>query len=69
MREIKFRPKWCTTCKYYLPAKGASSHKCLSKNEVFIGESKIKCYAYTKRLANNTIEHPSEPTESTRKGL
>jgi len=57
---IKYRPKWCIACKYYLPQRGASSHKCLNKDEVFLGESKIKCYAYTESkpsLAQGEIRH------------
>ena len=40
---MKYRPKWCPNCQSYLPHKGASSHKCLFKGEVLIGESRIKC--------------------------
>ena len=46
---MKFRLNWCPTCKEYLPPKGASSHKCLYKGTVFIGESKIKCYWHNKK--------------------
>lgn len=52
---IKYRPKWCPSCKYYLPQRGASSHKCLNKGEVMWGESKIKCYAYTEIATGETL--------------
>jgi hypothetical protein len=46
---MKFRQNWCLACTRYLPPKGASSHKCLYKGEVFIGESKIKCCWHNKK--------------------
>lgn len=41
--QIKYRIKTCPSCGWYKPPKGASSHKCLFKGVVFIGESDIKC--------------------------
>jgi hypothetical protein len=68
---IKYRPEWCPNCKYYIPQRGATSPKCLNKNEVFIGESVIKCYAYTHlrirsytELKPNTIYNPYDEFEA-----
>ncbi len=52
---MKYRRNWCEKCRDYLSPKGASSHKCLRKGEVLIGESKIKCPWFMPRKSGRIL--------------
>lgn len=73
---IKYRPKWCPTCKYGIPGRGATSPKCINQvpTEVLIGESKIECRSYKylrirsyKELKHNRIYNPYDEFEPSEK--